>query len=44
MLGIATVYGNGDEKVNYTAISKDFGLHRDHFDQYHKQTKRYANI
>lgn len=36
MLGIAAVYGNGDGKVNYITISKDFGLHKDRYDQFHK--------
>lgn len=44
MLGIAAMYGKGDEKINYTELSKDFGLHKDRFDHYYKQTKRYANI
>lgn len=44
MVAIAAVFGKGDDKIDYTALSKDFGLHKDRFDYYHKQNKRYADI
>lgn len=44
MLGLAAVYGDGEGRVNYIAISKDFGLHKDRFEQYHKHANRYEQL
>ena len=40
--GVLYVYGSSDdkEKINYEQMSNDFGLHRDRYEQFHKQSKR----